>query len=288
MIRPIRFIINKYHPFANGLKFAWLGYLAGGNRSYDSIANMVGTKSGNTIWTLGTEFFANSFDGSADYIALDNLVNKFNFIQQTHKFTIFARIKCTNLTSRNAIMGNAALNTHHGFMFVKEYIVGSSVNSLRYRGFNKTTAGICDYVTNDNVIADANWHNVIVRPYISTYNKADFFIDGIKYSGHIGSWASGESSSLSTSDASYSVVIGRPQAAATWGDMNGQIADIMIWDRVLSENECSIITNPKYDSVFLGGLLLPIQQNMNIIYSYEWINIIHRIISDNMGGKICI
>lgn len=267
MYRPRDAALNLCHPLSNGLKFSWIGRVPG-SLGTDECLKIKGTLVGNTYnafdAAIGNRCYV--FDGTGDYITLSNSLPYLNSIQKNFKFTIFAKVKFASNTARQVIVGNSISNSEHGFFLMYEnYGSGYGTKALRFRGLCGTSIGICDRVSMDNLITDSEWHRIAIRPYIDTYNKVTFYLDGVAYSSSAS--PTGESSNLSSSDCSRSLSIGAASGNTTL-TMNGKIADVMIWDRILSENECMRLTSPSLGPMY-DGLFLPWSSPLkNVLASY--------------------
>ncbi len=91
-LKPTRGIrLNKSHPLARGLVGCWPFNEGSGGQVFDLSGNgNTGTLVGNPSWDFGI-FGALKFDGTGDYIAINNSPSLNNF--GTGDFSIFARVK---------------------------------------------------------------------------------------------------------------------------------------------------------------------------------------------------
>jgi len=249
-MRPNKFTLNNNHHWANGLKLAWIGNLAGGARSYDSVCGIPGNAVGNVVWTPPDQAInrpAQIFDGTGDWVSLKTELSYFAFIQKTLQFTVSTWIKLSSTTARSVICGNSVTWTVPGFFFLFEtYGSGYGYQALRLVVTDGTGAGISfpiSAITDDNVITDTNWHHVFVS--VEPTGTVKFILDGkllnTNYLGY-------HSPRLGTSNCTYNMLIGAANHSTPSLPFNGKLADIMIWNRTLCEND-AILLAQKYTDI---------------------------------------
>jgi len=262
-MRPSRFQINRYHPLANGLKMAWLGYLPGGDRSFSSDPyNFAGTKAGNVYWSRSAELDRHHqvYDGSGDYVELTNSKYILNFIKNTWDATISAWVKFADPTGRNPILSSLGNGSRRGFQleFCSLNTLNFSTKQFRMYGMSNNIL-ICDYISPQNTITDTEWHHVMVVCYREGgINKAKFFVDGADLGG-----ANGRASdyyTLSSGNDTFDSRIGHLLDYAIY--YTGSIADVMVWNRGLGASAARLLSRK---DPMIGGLIEPIGSR---IYPY--------------------
>jgi hypothetical protein len=266
-MRPARFQLNRYHPLANGLKLAWLGYLPGGDRSFSSDPyNFTGTKAGNVYWSRSATLDRphQAFDGNGDYVELTNSKYILNFIKNTWDATISAWVMFTDSAGRNPVLSSMGNGTRSGFQleFCSLSTLNFTTKQFRMYGSNyntQTQQFICDYISPQNTITDSNWHHVMVVCYRDGgINKAKFFVDGVDLGGANG--RASDYSTLSTGTDTLESRIGHVQDYAMY--YNGSIADVMVWNRGLGASAARLLSRK---DPMIGGLIEPIGSK---IYPY--------------------
>ena len=258
MQRPARFQINRNHPLAQGLKFAWLGYLPGGSRSFSSDPyNAVGIKSGDASWGYSPELRRSCqvFDGTGDYITISQPLGYLSFIQRTHTFGISFWLKLDTLTRIDAILGNISTPSEKGFNI---HFRGDTTDKLVLDVGAGTGTAISGTSSSNSVIADANWHHVAVNGYRAAgVNVGQIIVDGVDVTAsNLGR------TPLSTADCTYPLLLGARNSSTPTYLMDGQLCDVMIRDRPYSLNEAKFLSNR---DPMIGGLIEPIGSR---IYPY--------------------
>ena len=258
MQRPARFQINRNHPLANGLKFAWLGYLPGGSRSFSSDPySAIGTKAGDASWTYspGLRRSCQVFDGTGDYVTISQPLGYLSFIQNTHTFGISFWLKLDTLTRIDAILGNISLQTEKGFNI---HFRGDTTDHLRLDVAGGTDSAISGTSSSNSVITDTNWHHVIVNGYrAGTTNVGQIVVDGVDVTAsNLGR------TKLSTGNCSYPLLIGARNGSSPTYPMDGQLCDVMIRDRPYTLIEARFLSSR---DPMMGGLIEPIGSK---IYPY--------------------
>lgn len=258
MQRPARFQINRNHPLANGLKFAWLGYLPGGNRSFSSDPySAVGTKAGDASWTYSPELRRSCqvFDGAGDYVTISQPLGYLSFIQNTHIFGISFWLKLDTLTRIDAILGNISTPSEKGFNI---HFRGDTTDKLVLDVGDGAGTAITSTNSSNNVIADANWHHVVVNGYRSSgANVGQIIVDGIDVTA-----TNVRRTPLSTGNCSYPLLLGARNSSSPTYPMDGQLCDVMIRNLPYTLNEATLLSSR---DPMIGGLIEPIQSK---IYPY--------------------
>lgn len=202
------------------------------NTSDNSLEGNNGVANGNPIYTSGKVGMAMQFDGSDDYVSLGNPSN-LNFGTSTD-FSLSLWVKNLNGGSDidGVIIGNKDWDNGAFTGWVTadgatnpnswQWNIGDNSNREDYEG---ASGGIGN---NDNL-----WHHIAI-----SHDRDDFavmYLDGALVS-------SVNCTSIGNIDSGLPTVIG---ADATLNDyfLDGQIDDVSIWNRRLSETEISTIIN---------------------------------------------
>jgi len=203
------------------------------NTNDSSEANNNGTSSGNPVFVTGKVGTAIQFDGINDYVSLGS-PSEFNFGSDTD-FTISCWVKNLNGGSDNdgVVIGNKDWDdgAFSGWVIADgvsnpnswQWNIGDNLNRDDYDG---ESGEIGD---NDNI-----WHHIIISHHRNEF--AVMYLDG-----NLVGWAN--ITDILDVSSGLPTIIG---ADATLNDyfLEGQIDDISIWNRRLSETEItSIISN---------------------------------------------
>ena len=172
-----------------------------------------------TTWTTdrkGQSNKAMSFNGTSDYVTLDNALNN-----STFSISIWLKTSATGGT-KTIIDGRDAADD--GFLL---WQTGSDDVRLRYNATEVNSSG--------NTINDGNWHNVVVTALTGSVSK--IYIDGVDVS--TGGDISGEGS-ISVTTAGR---IGARAFTSATNFWNGDIGVNKYWNRALSQAEVTNLYN---------------------------------------------
>lgn len=221
---------------------------------YLDAANTKSYISGSTVWndisrsqlngtlTNGPTFnSANGgsivFDGSNDYI--DNIgdLSSFSFIQNTNIFSVSFWFKVDVINTEYRIMGNTVTTAEKGFSIALRYLTDYGFNALGcYTNYGVGTNLVSLGTTNDNIITDTNWHHACYT--INNTTSGLWYIDGRSVTTTIRKPASLTVTNVkSTGNSSRTLNVGRTNAATTASPLNGNIAQVQIYNRTLSASE---------------------------------------------------
>lgn len=182
---------------------------------------------------------AMSLNGSNQYVGSIGSVSSFNFVHQTGIFSITARIKLTNTTSRCSIFGNnAGASAQTGILFLYETIGGGNgLRALRLFGTKSNASIDCVFGVNSgtDTINDTNTHFVAVIATAPVVSGVTFYVDGVAYPAIVapGLPMTGPGGGNATNQVS----IGTVASGNTALPFNGSIEDVAIYNRALSEAE---------------------------------------------------
>ena len=191
------------------------------------------TVSGATYVTGKVGSKAISFDGTNDYATIGSSTSQFNFMHNTtHEFTIAFWLK------------SSSYNTN-GMIFTTMKDTGSSYYGVAIRRNNSSTMGVYFGAgTNQNRLqdtkagfsTDANWHHIVITAKASdSTNSLEYWQDGVS----LGT-TSNTGKVFSDTNASFAPYISQADAGQ-W--LNGQLDNLNIWDRRLSDAEIATLYN---------------------------------------------
>lgn len=173
-----------------------------------------------------------SFNGTTNWI--DNIGNTgtYSFIQNTGVFTIEAWVRFVAPFSdwSNAIVANTPTTGEKGFM-LRYYSSTTQLDLQIFKGVGGTTVNYSDVTVSQ--LSDQLWHHVAVT---GNGSSVIFYVDGTAYAGNAftGGFSSGNSSRVLRIGDDYN---SSPPFNSTPGSPNGQLDEIRIWNRTLSQTE---------------------------------------------------
>ena len=259
-MRPNSFRLTYGHPWTRGLQFAFLGNMPGGRATYESGPTAKRcTLSTSLQWTYEKQKAGLYSPSGTNYAQVVSSVSLLSFVQNTHVFSISLWVKLANTTQRCAFFGNAGSNAQKGFFLAFENY-GAPINAtkaLRFGSYAGSSTVVCEWKSSDNAITDTNWHHIFVTAYTDTdtYNKVRFYVDGVELSGSptVGLYYTG----FSSGDSTYDLFMGATNySTGALLPMAASVADIMIWNRVLSSTDCARFCRSGQDEM-LDGLIEP-------------------------------
>jgi hypothetical protein len=198
----------------------------------EQATTQIGTLSGDARIGAGTHdgnaLVLSSSDGSNDFLALDStvtsaLVGGAASSQATLAFWINTTQRgSSNGYSSPSVIGNSASGNND--------IQWGWLNSSGQIGIARGSANTS---VSDTVVADGTWHQVTIG-YDFDAEVAKIYVDGVlEYSGDL------LADSVVTQLAGLGVTSGQSGALSTY--LNGQLDDVRIYDRVLTDAEVSAI-----------------------------------------------
>jgi hypothetical protein len=221
---------------------------------YLDAANTKSYISGSTVWndisrsglngtlTNGPTFSSANggsivFDGSNDYI--DNIgdLSSFSFIQNTNIFSVSFWFKVDVINTEYRFIGNTITTAEKGFLVVFRYTSGFGFDALGCYVANGVGSTLISVgTTNDNIITDTNWHHACY--VINNTTTGLWYIDGrsvtttIRIPGTIT-----VTNVKSTGDSTRTLNVGRVNSASPTNFLDGNIAQVQIYNRTLSASE---------------------------------------------------
>ncbi len=211
ILKPTRAIqLNKSHPLSRGIVGCWLMNEGGGGKIFDLSGNgNNGILYGNTHFVPGKFGNCLSFDGSGDYVSISENT-AFNFTTQGFSISIWVRGR----TDGVAGVISRRQTEHVGNIGYAINVAGG-VYRLYIDGDNYQQVGN----TNDN-----NWYHIVLTS------------DGTTKRIYCNSIIAGSITAV-ISSSSYSLVLGRFSNDLNDYYFNGEIDDVMIFNRALSATE---------------------------------------------------
>jgi len=214
-----------------------------------STANI--TLSGNTSYTTGkVGSKALSFDGNQDYAQAGTSLSQFNFMHNTtHEFTASFWLKRD---------GDNANGGGQGSIWTTANNIGASWYGMCIRR-NGTNAMFVAFAagTNQNRVqqeqtgysTDGGWHHIVVTAKASdSTNSLEFWQDGVS----LGSY-SNTGKVFSDTNATCAPVLGGNNSNNEQ-DFNGDLDNLNIWNRRLSDDEISTLYNGGTGIVLTDGM----------------------------------
>lgn len=170
------------------------------------------------------------YDGSNDYIELENTASGFSFIQNTLVFSISCWIEIESTQSTQSIIGSTTTDAKKGFVLANKFS-SSGVQNLRFVSLNGNAGEYYTTDSDNDVITDTNWHHVVV-----TGDGTDilFYIDGELVATNI----EVSFTDYSSGDADYNTLIGMVMSVSTLDlPFDGKIDEVAIYDATLSPKQ---------------------------------------------------
>jgi len=183
------------------------------------------------IYAGGSVYFNAAFVAHISSIGHPSV---FSFVQNTFVFTIDAWMKTNNTATRQTIVANTGTTYEKGFYLLYE-TYGSGLGTQTFRfGVMKAAPGVAaiDCHAPDYTIQDTGWHHVLVRGR-GAGDNIDFFVDGVQRTTTYATSYTGSSSGNSSN--SLAIAILGPISKTL--QFNGNIANVRIWDRALTNTE---------------------------------------------------
>lgn len=243
MGRPANFDINAAHPLARNLIFAGLGSHRQHRKYFDNgfqhrHGNFVNiNQSTNWVWSRELGRFVLYFNGSNNYIAnIPYLINK-------PPITIAGWFKTSTNSVRQSICGSN--ESIFGRDTIYLHLAGDLVNTpIRFAYYDANAGKLASAVTTTGFSTNIWQHACgIWLPN----GKAEVYLNG-------GNKGVETVNAITTLIVDNTSIGNRVYDATTSYYMNGYLADIMIWNRVLSPIELQILID-KHDYT-LGGLIV--------------------------------
>jgi hypothetical protein len=220
--------------------------------------------SGNTSYVTGKLSKALSFDGADDYAIIGSSLSNFNFMHNTtHEFTLAFWFKSSDMSSM-------------GMIFTTAGDTGSSKYGIAIRRNNSSTMAVNFAAgTNQNRLqdtkagfsTDGNWHHIVITAKASdSTNSLQYWQDGVS----LGT-TSNTGKVFSDTNATYAPMLGAETTSSPEQDLNGQIDNLNIWNRRLSDAEIATLYNSGTGIVItsanmdLGGRPTDVQDNSILV-----------------------
>lgn len=230
--------INAGHQLAQGLVFAGLGPHPGGlnfhdcspHRNHGTLTNM--DPATDWVWDSYLRRWV------MDHLTDDYIHNTFPIVTGP-PFTISCWFNSGSNSTVQCLcsIANNASATQNWRLHLRGDVAGDPVRFGAQDG-DLSEATITGYVIN-------KWHHAVGVEFSNILRAV--YLDGVRGTDE-------------TTDRTPSGVncmdIGRAGDSTPDGYMSGRIADLMIWNRVLSAAEITCLANPAW-SVMMGGLILP-------------------------------
>jgi len=205
--------VDWSHPLSRGLVGWWSMQEGSGGTIYDISGNgNHGTCVDDTHWVPGKFGPCLDFDGSGDYVGLGN-----GPVAGLSRITISAWIK-----GRTSDTDNMIIMEQYGAGDDSIYLSRDGTESFEFRIKNDSQSQVT--LNSDTAFQDTDWHHVV-----ATYNGSSMYI--YVYS-LLDSSAGSQSGLIETSPESNLNI--SSDGSDQW---NGQIGDVMIFDRTLSQSE---------------------------------------------------
>ena len=221
-------------------------YPFNGNSNDESGNGNNGTVYGATLTEdrFGNLDSAYSFDGVDDYIDIGNNV-KPNF-----PITVSTWIKINNNEHEGYIFRNDQVNrSSYRYGLAVEYHRTGRIYSHVFEGFSASWNRRTTY-SDDGVASIGDWHNFTV--VFHRHDNMELFWDAVK----VNSYNEGSGSTMTYSNSNGAI----GNETATYNLVNGDIDDIRIYNRALSESEIQALyagTAPSAPSGHILSLLTP-------------------------------
>lgn len=245
---PLGTPLNKSNNLSQRVSGVWAMNEGGGLKSMDGYSNNFGTLANGAIYQKYTKGSCVFFDGTDDTVNNIGQLSTYSFIMNTQVFTVSMWIQFNSNTARqtlfatvNSIVGNK------GFVLLYENGAGAGTKAFRYVEGNGGVVQIV-VVTPDNIITDANWHNVVITGNGSG-NTISFYIDSILTTSTYTTSFTG----FTAGDVTNKLQFGAAPPSAI--PFNGRMNNIMIYNRTLSATEVrQLYINPYQMYQGYGGL----------------------------------
>ena len=237
---------DRYASLREGLVGAWIPSVSGsgllmpdlsGNGNNGKLTNM-----GPEDWVSGKYGRALDFDGSNDKVADIGQLNSFSFIQNTGVFAISFWAKFDTDDTRLTVLGNEPATVNKGFFVIREYLAPFGNNAMRFisfRGVSNTF--VVTGTTNDQTALAGKLDHWC---FASTYqnNIGQWYLNGVAVTttSKPGTTSAG---SLSSGDSTRTLSIGVATFTSDVLQLDGQLDDIRIYNRALSEPEIKLLAS---------------------------------------------
>ena len=258
--------VPSYVP-TNGL-VGWYPFDGNGNDESGNGNN--GTVNGATLTNdrNGNANSAYTFDGVNDYISVYNAP----FINYPFSISSWVNFNPNSTSGHSPIIGLGELGSYslNSFYFSPHYGLNGTP-SIGTAGANDITS------TSANTVTSNNWVYLTVTVSSYSVNSVNFYINGIL----LGSNQTG-GSNVPFPLNNVGFTIGRHSGASGSDFFIGQIDDLTLYNRVLSQQEittlyegCSLSTStitPQSNTTFCQGGSVALEASTGSGYTYEWYN----------------
>lgn len=235
---------DRYASLKQGLVGAWCPSISGqGNVLPDLVGGNHGTLTNMDAsdWVSSGDGRAMDFDGVNDQVTA-GAVNSFSFIQNTHVWTCSTWIKLSSTASASQIIGNTPFDSaDKGFALFYETGrgLGNGVIRAGVTRASGVSANTYQFRSPDNSISSTGWHHVCAG--MSGQGLPFIFINGVSQA--ITVLAS--DTTLSTGDSSRTLGMGYSPYTSILIPLNGQLDDVRIYNRALSESEIRLLASKR-------------------------------------------
>ena len=238
-----------------------------GTIAYDSTGSYNGTNSGATVGATGKINTAYDFDGSNDYIEIDD-ETAMRMSDGDYSFSFW--FKSDSIATEQRIIWKSY--TTSGAVDYDIYLIGSK---MRFR-----TAG--NYFESDNTLSSSTWYHIVLTRNQSNGEKLMYI------NGNVQTNTGTDTGTTTTGNDNKKMQIGRyyfSSFAESYFD--GKLDEVGIWSKVLNSTEVSELYNAQKDGyeisvellnpennsiITTSGKNFTAQFNITSSYNYTWEN----------------
>lgn len=234
---------DRYASLKQGLVGCWIPSVSGSGLLLPDLSgrgnngSLVGMDASD--WVSGQYGRALDFDGSNDQVTA-GAVNSFSFMQNTHVWTCSTWLKLSSTASAQQIIGNTPFDSaDKGFALFYETGrgLGNGVIRAGVTRASGVAANTYQFRSADNSIANTSWYHVCAG--MSGQGLPFIFINGVSQA--ITVLAS--DTTLSTGDSTRILGMGYSPYTSILIPLAGQLDDIRIYSRVLTEPEIRLLAS---------------------------------------------
>jgi hypothetical protein len=173
------------------------------------------------------------FDGTNEYVIMNNILN----FERTDTFSVSAWFKTGTQKWEAVIAKGISSGTYRGWRLVTTNNPDSPYKRMRLDLINTATTNHLAVGTSIEVV-DNKWHHIVATyDGSSTPSGVKLYLDGVLDSSPVTYFNTLSSSITSTASLSIGSIEG---ANFFW---NGSIADVSVWNKVLSGSEVTTVYN---------------------------------------------
>ena len=224
---------DRYASLREGLVGAWIPSVSGSGLLLPDLSgqgnNGTLTNMDASDWVSGKYGRVLDFDGANDYVTIANTTSKHSFVQNTAVFSIslFAKFDATG--SSYGLIGSTTATADKGWIIRRE--ASNTIGVYVRLGVSGQT--VFGFTSSTSLLANVSYHIAA----IGNGSICRIYIDGNENGSQI------LQDGLASGDSTYDTAIARNQASGGIQYLDGQLDDVRIYNRALSEPEIKLLAS---------------------------------------------